>query len=313
MPRTPRELQYEMSLGQAIRIPRFWLSFLSIGLLRVLAALPLSVSRAVGSGLGLVLLLSNKKRRHIARVNISLCFPDLSEKEIKKMLVDHFKLVGQEVTDAAFLAWAPEACILIKTHITGLDMYHRLLEEKKNIILLAPHLLGTNFGASFLSRERPVLAMAKGQKDPVFNWLLVKARTRFGGQPFGRHKGMRAVVKGIKAGIPSFYFPDEDFGTNASTFAPFFNVPAATLTTLGRLATMTNATVIPCFAYLLPGGKGYEIVLEPPLENFPEGDRARDAIRMNEVMEKGIRKKPEQYMWTLKIFKTRPGNAPSPY
>ena len=313
MSKTPRELQYEMSLGQAIRVPRFWTSFLFIGLLGVLAFLPLSVSRAAGSLLGLMLYQSNKKRRHIARVNIGLCFPDLSVRETKKMLANHFKLVGQELTDAAFLAWASENRIKKKTRITGLDMYRSYLEKKKNIILLAPHLLGTNFGASVLSHERPVLAMAKGQKDPVFNWLLVKARTRFGGRPFGRHKGMRAIVKGIKAGVPSFYFPDEDFGTKASTFAPFFNVPAATLTTLGRLATLTNAIVIPCFAYLLPGGKGYEIVLEPPLENFPEGDRVRDAIRMNEAIEKGIRKMPEQYMWTLKRFKTRPDNAPSPY
>jgi lauroyl/myristoyl acyltransferase len=94
---------------------------------------------------------------------------------------------------------------------------------------------------------------------------------------------------------------------------PFFGVPTATLATLGRLAQITNALVVPCFTRLLPGGRGYEVILKPPLENFPEGDRLRDATRMNQVIEEGLRTMPEQYLWTFKLFKTRPDNAPSPY
>ncbi|MDH5649364.1 MAG: lysophospholipid acyltransferase family protein [Gammaproteobacteria bacterium] len=307
------EQNYGLNIYQMLRTPRFWPSLLFVFFLRLIAHMPLRFSRGVGSFLGLLLYCINRKRRHIANVNIGLCFPQLSARERKRFVRNHFKLNGQGLTDAAFLAWANESRIVKKTRIIGLERYRQYLAKKAHIILLAPHLVGTNFGASFVSRERPVLAMAKGQKDPIFNWLLEKSRTRFGGKPFGRHKGMRPVVKGIKAGIPTFYFPDEDFGAEVSVFAPFFNVPAATLTTLGRLAALTEAVVIPCFAYILPGGRGYEIVLEAPLENFPENDLKRDAVRMNEAMENGIRRMPEQYMWTLKIFKTRPDNAPPPY
>jgi KDO2-lipid IV(A) lauroyltransferase len=38
-----------------------------------------------------------------------------------------------------------------------------------------------------------------------------------------------------------------------------------------------------------------------------------DAARMNAVIEEGLRHMPEQYLWTFKLFKTRPGHAPSPY
>jgi KDO2-lipid IV(A) lauroyltransferase/lauroyl-KDO2-lipid IV(A) myristoyltransferase len=31
------------------------------------------------------------------------------------------------------------------------------------------------------------------------------------------------------------------------------------------------------------------------------------------VLEEGLRSMPEQYLWTFKLFKTRPGQAPSPY
>ncbi|MFB3103794.1 MAG: hypothetical protein ACE1ZA_02595, partial [Pseudomonadales bacterium] len=42
------------------------------------------------------------------------------------------------------------------------------------------------------------------------------------------------------------------------------------------------------------------------ITDFPTGDRDKDATRMNQVLEQGIRKMPAQYMWTLKLFKTRP-------
>ncbi len=82
---------------------------------------------------------------------------------------------------------------------------------------------------------------------------------------------------------------------------------------MGRLAALGDAAVIPYFTRLLPGGAGYELVLKPALAGFPSGDRIKDAARMNEVLEEGIREMPEQYMWTFRLFKTRPDNAPSPY
>jgi lauroyl/myristoyl acyltransferase len=53
--------------------------------------------------------------------------------------------------------------------------------------------------------------------------------------------------------------------------------------------------------------------LRPPLENFPSGDEIEDAARMNREIEAGVRAMPEQYMWTFKLFKTRPDDADSPY
>ncbi|MEE8210306.1 MAG: hypothetical protein V3T85_00150, partial [Acidiferrobacterales bacterium] len=64
---------------------------------------------------------------------------------------------------------------------------------------------------------------------------------------------------------------------------------------------------------MLPGGAGHELVLNPVLAEFPTGDPNKDAARMNAALEQSIRDAPEQYMWTLKLFKTRPDNGPSPY
>ncbi|MHB8742751.1 MAG: lysophospholipid acyltransferase family protein [Sulfuricaulis sp.] len=291
--------------------PHDWPTWSWLLLLRLLALLPLSWSRALGAGLGLLMMATNKKRRRIARINIEICFPKLSPHARAQLRRRHFIVSGQSYLDLGYLAWASTRRILRKTHIRGLEHYKDL--RGRNIILLAPHCVGMNFGGSVIARERTQFSMVKLQRNPLVNWLLNRGRMRFGCFLLARQQGLRPVIRGLKQGLAFYYLPDEDFGIRQSVFAPFFGVPTATLATLGRLAHMTDALVVPCFTRLLPGGRGYEVILKPPLENFPTGDRAHDAARMNQVIEEGLHGMPEQYLWTFKIFKTRPGHAPSPY
>ncbi|WP_372523729.1 lysophospholipid acyltransferase family protein [Sulfuricaulis sp.] len=291
--------------------PRYWPSWAWLFLLRLMATLPLSWSRVAGAALGLLMMVTNEKRRKIARINLEMCFPKLSLRERERLLRRHFIVSGQSYFDLAYLAWASERRILRKTTIRGLEHYQDL--RGRNIILLAPHCVGMNFGGAVIARERAQFSMVKLQRNPVVNGLLNRGRMRFGCFLLARQQGLRPVIRGLKQGLAFYYLPDEDFGQRQSVFVSFFGVPTATLTTLGRLARLTNALVVPCFTRLLPGGRGYEVILKPPLEDFPNGDRTRDAARMNVVIEEGLRHMPEQYLWTFKIFKTRPGHAPSPY
>jgi len=102
-------------------------------------------------------------------------------------------------------------------------------------------------------------------------------------------------------------------GERASIFVPFFGIPAATVTTLSRIAQSTNASVVPCITRLLPHGQGLEVRFLPAFENFPSDDPEADARRMNVEIEKWVREMPEQYMWSYRRFKTRPNNEPSLY
>ena len=71
--------------------------------------------------------------------------------------------------------------------------------------------------------------------------------------------------------------------------------------------------VLPCPTYILPGGAGFEIVIEKPLPNFPTGTPEGDAQRMNSAIEDCIRRDPSQYFWVHKRFKTRPPGETSIY
>ncbi len=293
--------------------PRHWRAWLPLLALRLIALLPLRVSRALGLALGELMYRTNAKRRRIARINVDFCFPDLSVKRRRRLVRRHFWLAGQSYLDVAFLAWASERRFQRKIKLAGLEHVRAVLARGRRVIVLAPHCLGMNVGGVALARYERVFSMVKLQREPLANWLLHKARSRYGSPLVTREQGLRPVLRQLEQGMLFYYLPDEDFGPKRSVFAPFFGVPTATLPTLARLAARTGAEVVPCFTRLLPGGRGYEVRLHPALAGFPSGEPVADATRMNAALEHGIREMPEQYMWTFRLFQTRPGGARSPY
>ena len=76
---------------------------------------------------------------------------------------------------------------------------------------------------------------------------------------------------------------------------------------------MSRARVLPLFYHVNAAGDGYEIVIGPPLDDYPGDDRILDAARMNAVLEEAVRAHPEQYFWVHRRFKTQPEGTPDPY
>ncbi len=71
--------------------------------------------------------------------------------------------------------------------------------------------------------------------------------------------------------------------------------------------------MIPCICRLVPETGHYVTTVAPPLENFPGDDEVKNATRLNQAMEQLIMQAPEQYLWTFRWFRTRPGAMGNPY
>jgi lipid A biosynthesis lauroyl/palmitoleoyl acyltransferase len=304
---------YRPEFSGAFFAPRYWLTWLLIGLMRVAAALPLAVAHLPGAALGMLFYLLNAKRRRIARINVDLCFPELAPGQRARLVRDHYLASGKSIINLAVYWWSSERRLQRLTTVTGFEHFAEQIRQGRKVIVLTGHFVGVDLAGIFLSRYHPMIAMMKATRNPVLNWYLWKGRTRFGGVMTLREQGLRPIVRGLKERRFTYYIPDEDFGNAQSVFAPFMGVPTSTLTTLGRLARATDAVVIPAFSRTLPRGRGFEVIVQPPLKNFPGGDPVQDARQMNQALEEGVRMMPEQYMWTLKWFKTRPAGEPSPY
>ena len=124
---------------------------------------------------------------------------------------------------------------------------------------------------------------------------------------------LRACVKHLKSGGIVWYAPDQDMRGKDVVFAPFFGVPAATITATHQLARLSGAAVIGFFHRRRADGRGYEIRITAPLEDFPSASAQTDAARVNAMIESMVREAPDEYLWIHRRFKRRPEGDGSPY
>ena len=79
------------------------------------------------------------------------------------------------------------------------------------------------------------------------------------------------------------------------------------------MVNMTHAAVLPAVTVLDEETGCYQFEVQPALEDFPVSDELENMKKMNQLIEQLILKAPDQYMWSLRLFQTRPDGAPSPY
>lgn len=278
---------------------------ISVFLMWLLHFLPLPILAWVGNAAGMVIYAFAVERRRVARTNLRLCFPHMSEEERTKLLKAHFRVFARCFMERGILWWSSQARIQSLIHVQGLE--HLQAVQQESVIVLAPHFVALDVGGSWMTQYVNLVSMYSNQKNPLFHRLLLSGRNRFGQQRlYSRQQGLRPVIKAMREGYPFYYLPDQDFAAKDALFIPFFGVPASTLTTVPRIAEITGARVVPCIPRVLPDGQGYELRFYPAWENYPTGDLEADTRRVNEFIEQRVLEMPEQYFWLHKRFKTRP-------
>lgn len=303
-----------MPRSRGLATPQQWPAWLAVGAFSLLALLPFRVLWALGQALGRLGWLVLPGRRAVARTNLALCQPQLDDRARSRLLREHFGWLGVAAVCQGLSWHAGRRRLARIVRIANREHIDACLGAGRPVIVLVPHFVGLELGGTaFTALVHPGMYMYQRIRNPVFDAQVRQGRTRFGSVPVERSDDLRGLIRRIRGGVPFFYLPDQDPGRRRGIFVPFCGVAAATVPTLGRLARLSGAAVIPTFARFLPRGEGLELCFDPPLANFPSGDEAADTERMNRVIEARLAAMPAQYFWVHRRFKTRPAGAPPIY
>jgi KDO2-lipid IV(A) lauroyltransferase len=285
-------------------------SRLALGILRAISTLPYPIVSRIGLGLGTLLWWFATPRRRITLTNLRRCLPELSEAQRRAIAREHFACFGRTFVER-FIFWSgsPER-IRSLVRLEGVE--HWRSQTERPVILLAPHFLGLDAGGLRIQLETRFVSMYAKQKNPVLDEAMRAGRSRFNAPLLlSRQEGLRPALRALRTGIPFYLLPDMDLGPRDAVFVPFFGIPAATVTTLARVARLTGAVVVPVLTTL--EAQGYVTRFDQPWEDFPGDDDTVAAARMNAYIESQVRQCPAQYLWSHKRFKTQPPGAPPVY
>ena len=284
---------------------RYWPTWMAIAVLWCLSRLPFTWQLAIGRFIGRTFQQFAGRRRAIAAVNLSLCFPELSAGERDRILAEQFISMGIGVLEMAMSWWAPARRLKKLARVEGLQHLQDALDRDKGVILLSAHFTTLEIGGRLLALHAPFHVMYREHKNAAFDRVMKAARIRHFGKAIPRGD-LRGMLRSLQHNMPVWYAPDQDYGREQSIFVPFFGIPAASITATSRLARISSAAVVPFFQTRLPGARGYRLTLYPPLDNFPGASVEEDTQRINDIIEARIREQPGQYLWAHRRFKNRP-------
>ncbi len=291
--------------------PRFWPTWCGLGILRLLCLLPYSRQLRLGRHLGRLAQKLLKRRVHIAKTNIRLCFPELTQSQQESLLQAHFEAIGMGVFETALSWWGSNQTLLDLADIEGLEHLKKIERSGQGVIMVTGHFTAQELAGHMIGLHKATGAMYRRMKNPLMDLIILRARGHRLAPLFQRDD-IRAMSRSLRKGQGIFYAYDQNYGLDHAVFIPFFGVPAATITATSRYATMGRAAVVPFFPRRTKDGR-YHITIHPPMEDFPSGDETDDTLRINHLLEQAINQAPEQYFWLHRRFKTRPPGEPSVY
>ncbi|OGT21028.1 MAG: hypothetical protein A3C55_05660 [Gammaproteobacteria bacterium RIFCSPHIGHO2_02_FULL_42_13] len=284
---------------------RYWPGWIIVGLLILLSKLPYRLQLHIGKFLGLCLFHGSKKLTAVARININLCFPELSDIQRRQLFKKNCISSGIAIMETAFAWYGKESKLRPLLHLHGEEHIQKAQTENRGILFIGPHFLTIEIANRLYTLDHDVSLMYRKSKNDFLNFIIETALKKHNKQIIERNQ-VYQLIKTLKKGESIGYTPDIDGGYYNSIFVPFFNIPASTLTAPAKIAKFTNATVLLSTYYRRDDGTGYDITFSPVPANFPSDNIEKDITYINQWLEEVIRKKPEQYLWQYKRFKTRP-------
>jgi KDO2-lipid IV(A) lauroyltransferase len=284
-----------------------WLAY---GAMWSAARLPWPLQRAFGPVLGWLARMLIPARRRAARINIALCFPELDAAARERLLRAHFRDVGIGLFEFARAWWGSAEPMRRTVRIEGLEHVQALQAQKRGVLFVSGHFMTLELCGRLMCDHIPLAGMYRRLRSPVLEWAVKRGRLRYACAMYSNDE-IRPAMRHLKQGGFLWYAPDQDMRGKDTVFAPFFGVPAATITATHQFARLSGCAVIPFFHRR--EGADYVLRVGAPLADFPSTDATADSARVNASIEAMVREAPSQYLWLHRRFKRRPAGMASPY
>ncbi len=285
---------------------------LAFRLLRWSAKLGHSSQMRLGRFIGRRIMQLDQKHSRIAAINIDMCFPVLSPRQQREMLLRHFENLGMGISEMALSWWAGEEKFNRLIEFKGREHVDKALQQGNGIIFVTAQFTTMDVLVRTVGQMTRVTGLYRPHHNTFVDQCISAYRER-NLEKILLHEDLGSITNALGRNQAVLISHDADAGHRQVSFEPFFGETAATNTAVSRFARMTGAAVIPVYAIRRPGNNGYKIVFESALPGFPGGSSSTDSQRLNQLIERWIEAEPEQYDWSYPRFRQRPEGEPQFY
>ena len=293
--------------------PRHWGTWAGLGLLWLLVQLPYPVLCRLGETLGTLARPFLKRRERIARRNLELCFPTMSEELREATIARNFSSLGMALFETGMAWFWPDKRVRRWFDVEGYQHLVAAQASHRGVMVVGVHFMSLELGGRVMGLCQPMMATYRPHNSPLMEWVQTRGRMRSNKSMIDR-RNLKGLVSELKRGEAVWFAPDQDYGSKGSTFAPFFSVEnAATTTGTYVLSRLSGAAMLTVTMIRKGDRSGYVLNIGRAMTDYPSRNEHEAASYMNRVIEQEIMRAPEQYLWIHRRFKTRPPGEASLY
>lgn len=286
--------------------------------LGLLARLPWPCLRGLADAAAVVWRGFDARESRVARRNLELVYPDMPPARRDALHQAILQSTARQTLETLrFWTQPPARNLRHIARIHGAEHYDAALAAGQGVIVLVPHYGNWELLNQWLVSRGPFAFVYAPRESAVGNAFLLRARGNAGKVTQVRAEGtaVRHLLKILKAGGSLAILPDQQPKRGDGEFAPFFGIPALTMTLASRLAERTGAALLLAWCERTCPDLRFELHIEPASARIADPDLGVAAAALNADVERVARRDPAQYQWTYKRFTIRPPDSgePNPY
>jgi len=284
------------------------------GALGLVLPLPRSAACGTGAVLGRMVRDVLGLRRDVADQNLAIAFPQISPGERAALARRTYAHFGRVMMDSLRLTAGGAQAVMPFVRVMEAEALLRpLLAKGRGVICLAGHHGNWELSVAWATAVGfRVAAVVKPPSNPWVAAYVDRQRRRMGLEtipmPEAKVRVPRALAEGKLVGLVA-----DQGALRSNTWVPFFGRPTQTAEGPGYFAVTTGAPVV--FGGFVAEADGRYRGYAELLEESPRGDAGAMVLRIatlfRQHLEAAIRRSPEQYLWTHRMWARQPPGEPA--
>ena len=261
----------------------------------------------IGKLIGLLIYYLDVPHRRIVRRNLAFAYPEWSLGQIKRISRRTFQNLGTTFLEILHLTALSREDILKSVRVVGLENLQHAQQSKKGLIIVSGHLGSWEMGLLYACciLEKPFLGVAKKIRFARLNRHIYHLRTRFGLKIVYKKGALPEMRRTLRRGGILGLLVDQS-RRSEGVEVTFFGRKATATPAAAFLAIRCKCPVLPIFCVREANGQ-LTMEVKPPLELNRTGDLRTDVQTntqmITDVVEKAVRKYPDQWFWVHKRWK----------
>lgn len=278
-------------------------------LLRLLSHLPLRVLYALADVSYPLVYYVARYRRSVVRQNLANSFPELTEKERRKVERRFYRWFCDYAVETLRLISISPGEMKRRMHVEGAELMEKALETHPFVFIYLGHYCNWEWISSIpLWTRRPQTHCAqlyRPLRDKAFDALFYNLRTRFGAENISKYESLRHIMQLKRDGRPTIigFIADQAPGWNSiHDWVDFLHQDTPVFTGTERIAKKVNAAIF--FADVQRTRRGYyHLTLRHVTDTPADFKDYRLTELYMEQLEQMIRRQPHLWLWSHRRWK----------